>query len=389
MNALRKKLHLAEIKELFNSNTPLLKELFTNNLNNKNLLIYDDKGVAVLSFDNPSKLNSMDLDCVKEYYNWLQTYLFFPQKLPIFIGDKNSKIFSAGGDLKYMYSLKNNTENFWIYNNLYYYILFKQFETFFQEENNCIYVMNGITMGGGFALGAYSKFRVATESTLLAMPESLFGHFSNCTFSHFIYNFLENEKEALYMSLFSHQYRGYEVYSKNFATHFILNKYLRNLITDIKGIDFAYNNKKEIENYLNYYQEISIKEYSGIIKEVRENLEKFDEFVKKLFNFEINQKNFKEFYENIKNNVHDKNLREEFEKRCLLTLKMNFDITMASYDNNIKFQDRYDLEMDYTEISLDSGNIFEGIRAYFIDKDQKPGWKVNSFEELEKYKFYY
>ena len=65
---------------------------------------------------------------------------------------------------------------------------------------------------------------------------------------------------------------------------------------------------------------------------------------------------------------------------------MTYEITNLSYDDTKNYEDRFNLDMEFCELSLNVGEMFEGIRAYFIDKDNAPKWKINSFEELDKLK---
>lgn len=47
-------------------------------------------------------------------------------------------------------------------------------------------IINGITMGAGAALSIHGKYRVATENTLFAMPETAIGFFANCGAGYFL-----------------------------------------------------------------------------------------------------------------------------------------------------------------------------------------------------------
>lgn len=95
--------------------------------------------------------------------------------------------------------------------------------------------MNGAAFGGGFALGIYSKFRIATESTVVAMPDSKFGFYRKCIFDNFIGNFVRKE-EAVHMAIFSHKYIGLEVYIKKYATHYVKNEFLPDLLNELQNI---------------------------------------------------------------------------------------------------------------------------------------------------------
>jgi 3-hydroxyisobutyryl-CoA hydrolase len=69
--------------------------------------------------------------------------------------------------------------------------------------------MDGITMGGGVGLSVHAPFRIATENTLFAMPETTIGFFPEVGGTFFLPR-MDGEL-GTYLALTSEQVRGVDV----------------------------------------------------------------------------------------------------------------------------------------------------------------------------------
>uniref|UniRef100_A0A671UA85 3-hydroxyisobutyryl-CoA hydrolase n=1 Tax=Sparus aurata TaxID=8175 RepID=A0A671UA85_SPAAU len=127
---------------------------------------------GVITMNRPKVLNALNMTMIRQIYPQLKKWENDKETDVVIIKGAGGKAFCAGGDIRAV------TEAGKVGDSL--------AEDFFREEyilNNAIGVckkpyialIDGITMGGGVGLSVHGRFRVATEKTMFAMPETAIG----------------------------------------------------------------------------------------------------------------------------------------------------------------------------------------------------------------------
>lgn len=96
--------------------------------------------------------------------------------------------------------------------------------------------MDGITMGGGVGLSVHAPFRIATEKTVFAMPETTIGFFPDVGASFFLPRL--DGKLGAYLALTSEQLKGVNVFLNGIATHYIDSSSLPDLEARLAELNF-------------------------------------------------------------------------------------------------------------------------------------------------------
>ncbi|KFK23320.1 hypothetical protein AALP_AAs74635U001000 [Arabis alpina] len=96
-------------------------------------------------------------------------------------------------------------------------------------------VLNGIVMGGGAGVSIHGRFRVATENTVFAMPETALGLFPDVGASYFLSRLPGFFGE--YVGLTGAKLDGAEMLACGLATHFVPSTRLIALETDLCRVD--------------------------------------------------------------------------------------------------------------------------------------------------------
>ncbi|KAI0317463.1 ClpP/crotonase [Amylostereum chailletii] len=167
--------------------------------------------------NRPRKLNALDRPTLEllapKLEHWSKSDLG-----RIIVGSSNGRAFSAGGDVAGV--VQDAAEDATRPNAI----------SFFQREFGLDYflaaqskpyvaVLDGFTMGGGYGLAAPAAFKVATEKTLFAMPETKIGYFPDVGASYFLSR-LDGEL-GTYLALTGTTLAGRAVFELGMATHFI------------------------------------------------------------------------------------------------------------------------------------------------------------------------
>nr|VWO94839.1 Mevalonyl-coenzyme A hydratase sidH (EC (Siderophore biosynthesis protein H) [Ganoderma boninense] len=96
-------------------------------------------------------------------------------------------------------------------------------------------VMDGITMGGGVGLSINARFRIATEKTMFAMPETKIGYCPDVGASYFLSR-LDGEI-GTYLALTGDIISGRTVFEHGFATHYVPSRRIPALLERIAALE--------------------------------------------------------------------------------------------------------------------------------------------------------
>ncbi|KAI0032817.1 3-hydroxyisobutyryl-coenzyme A hydrolase [Vararia minispora EC-137] len=136
------------------------------------------------TLNRPQKLNTLDMHML-ELLSPVLAYWEQAELPSVIMGTGSGRAFCAGGDVAVITENLDNAAGR------------ENAIRFFQREFGLDYflallstpyvaVMDGITFGGGFGLAAAAAFRVATEKTLVAMPETKIGYFPDVGASYYL-----------------------------------------------------------------------------------------------------------------------------------------------------------------------------------------------------------
>ncbi|XP_009799926.1 3-hydroxyisobutyryl-CoA hydrolase-like protein 1, mitochondrial isoform X1 [Nicotiana sylvestris] len=166
--------------------------------------------------NRPHALNALNFSVVgrllKLYKNWEDD-----PDIRFVVLKGSGKAFSAGGDIVTIYNLlkQGNLQDCkdfcWTINNLVYVV-----GTLLKPH---VALLNGITMGGGAGISIPGTFRVATEKTVFATPETLIGYHPDAGASFYLSHLPGYLGE--YLALTGDKINGAEMISCGLATHYL------------------------------------------------------------------------------------------------------------------------------------------------------------------------
>ncbi|XP_046580141.1 3-hydroxyisobutyryl-CoA hydrolase, mitochondrial-like [Haliotis rubra] len=326
-----------------------------------------DKRVVVLN--RPKALNSLNLSMVRKIYSQMKSWESDPAVSMVIMKGTGDKAFCAGGDVRAVTEAGRSGD-----------LLSREF--FFEEYilNNkignyklpYIAMIDGITMGGGVGLSVHGMFRVATERTLFAMPETAIGLFPDVGGGHFLPR-LRGEI-GTFLALTGFRLKGQDVEAAGIATHFVNSQQLPDLENAL--MELQKPQKSDIAQVLDqFHKQSSDPQRSFVLKP---HLNSIDTL------FGANT------LENMFLNL-EKDGSEWAVKQLSLLKKMSptsMKITLRQLREGAAMTLQQVLNMEYrlSQRCLEDKDFYEGVRAVLVDKDNSPVWNPASIQEVSQEK---
>ena len=234
-----------------------------------------------------------------------------------------------------------------------------------------ISIWNGIVMGGGVGLSIYGSHRIATESTVFAMPETSIGFFPDVGGSYFLSHFVKQPGLGLYLGMTGHRISGYDAVRCGLATHFV----------EKSKLDILANALQERSDFLSVIDEqSSTPSMTSALTE---------DFLHSVAHYFASKSSFHEFLEGLQDGVDRKdefavNTMKTIRSKCPLTVRVWFEsFNIGSRQTLAEVLEReYHMCIQVTEV--DSHNFREGVRALLIDKGKgaPPDYRPARIEDV-------
>lgn len=268
------------------------------------------------------------------------------------------KVFSAGGDVKDVIEGPIDKSK-----DIFRYQL-RSFDLVSSYKKPFISMMDGITMGGSSPFSIAGKYRIATERTVYAMPETAIGFFNDAGASFFLSRLRFNL--GVYLGLTGSKLSAYDVKKVGLATHYVESKKLE----DLEKALVACKTDEEIGK--------AIAKVSSLPSSTETELDSLISQIDKCFDGET----VEEIYQNLHLDASDWALKtiRTLNQMSPTSLK----VTLRSLLNGKKLPLHECLKTEYRiaiHHVIDS-DLKEGARAVLIDKDYKPKWNPKKLSEV-------
>lgn len=223
-------------------------------------------------------------------------------------------------------------------------------------------LIHGITMGGGVGLSMHGKYRVATEKSLYAMPETAIGYFPDVGGSYFLSRL--PQPYGMFLGLTGHRLRGSDLKHLGIATHYTTLENLPALKEAILTSDSVSIEAVLAQHESEVTSPFSLEPHADLIKtcftadsvlEIISRLQSHDsDFATKLV----------------------ATLRRMSPRSLVITHKLLAGAPALSYEECFRTEFRAAHQV------VRSGEFTEGVRALLVDKDNSPKWSPGTLEEV-------
>ncbi|KAM9486692.1 3-hydroxyisobutyryl-CoA hydrolase, mitochondrial [Clarias gariepinus] len=323
---------------------------------------------GVITLNRPKTLNALNLSMIRLIYPQLKKWEKDPQTDLVIIKGAGDKAFCAGGDVRAIAEAGK--------------IGGSLVEDLFREEyilNNAIrtyrkpYValIDGITMGGGVGLSVHGRFRVATEKTLFAMPETAIGLFPDVGGGYFLPRL--QGKLGLFLALTGFRLKGRDVQRSGVATHFVQSGKIADLEKDLVSLNSP--SAGNVAAVLDSYQEQSTLDIEKPFV-LQQHIEDIDRLFEGRSVEEILEK-----LEKDQSTFAQKQV-EILSKMSPTSLKLTFRQLQAGA--SLTLQEVLVMEYRLSQACMRGHDFYEGVRAVLIDRDQSPKWKPATLAEVSE-----
>ncbi len=318
--------------------------------------------VGRITLNRPKALNALDLEMVRAMTAALQAWRGEPAVKLVVVDGAGERAFCAGGDIRMLHASGRAGDG--------------EAETFWREEyalntlikrypKPYVAIMDGVTMGGGVGVSVHGRYRVATDRTLFAMPETGIGFYPDVGGTYFLPRLAGGL--GLWMGLTGARLSGADALAAGVATHAVSAERVASVISVLESA--AHDDEgRAVERLLDQateplgpaawteHADVMAALFSGpTVEAIRDGLL-------------------------ADGGAWARAQAEALAGKSPTSLKVTR--RALAEGGRLDFEDAMRRELALSVRFLDGDDFYEGVRAAVIDKDRTPAWRPARLEDV-------
>jgi enoyl-CoA hydratase/carnithine racemase len=333
--------------------------------------------IGFIELNRPRALNALSLAMIRAMHAALDAWRDDEHVLAVVVYSPHPRAFCAGGDVRYFYEVSvrgdiDARDRFFIEE-------YSLDHAIFTYPKPYIALMHGIVMGGGMGIseGAHRTggLRVVTNSTRMAMPETRIGLFPDVGVSWF----LARTPGAIgrYLAVTGVSIAAPDALYAGLADIGIDDAAVPALIEHLQREAFA--DGSGVVDYVRRAAEES--HYGAAASRMQSTLAAARSWIDRHFG----RGDVLHILESLQAE-RDEGAREWAEEtvaimreRSPLSMAVSLEVVARAEGTMAECLRR---DLDLTRSTFEEGDVVEGVRAYIIDKDNRPRWRIPRIEDV-------
>ncbi|MGH7047447.1 MAG: enoyl-CoA hydratase/isomerase family protein [Stellaceae bacterium] len=339
------------------------------------ILLGREGGVATITINRPQALNALTLSNYRRIAPALSAWAEDPAVHAVVVRGAGGRAFCAGGDVRAVYEAGRGSGGDRGLIRVFFreeYRLIRQINRF---PKPFIAIIDGITMGGGAGISVNGAYRVATERTLFAMPETAIGLFPDVGATWFLNRC--PGRIGRYLGLTGARLGAADALYCSFATHLMARHAVEALVAEFARTDWQTGNEaRQVETTLSQWSTTE----SG-----PPPLATLQSAIDRCFGGATVEAILKALAAEAEGGGDTARWAAETGAGLLAKSPTSLKVTLRQLSTGRDFDLDQALTLEYrlTQHMLAGHDFYEGVRAALIDKDQKPRWRPASLSEVD------
>lgn len=323
------------------------------------VIVGRDRHVGVLSLNRPAALNALTLEMCELMTEALLAWRDDPAVSIVMIDHAGDRGFCAGGDIR---MLAESARGDGSAAREFFFVEYRLNHLLFTYPKPVIAFMDGVTMGGGVGISLPARYRVATERTVLAMPETGIGLFPDVGGGWYLPRLPHSVGH--WLALTGERLKGRDCERVGLATDYVESNRLEGVKAALKGISADIG--AVLDHAASRVQQFSIEPLLGEIDRL------------------FNASSVEDLLEGLKaaNSDWASAQLAILKTRSPQSLKVTFRQLQHGASAG-SFSDHMALEYRIACRVVQTPDFLEGVRAVIVDKDNSPRWTPDTLEAAD------